>query len=438
MQTQQQRLIRQPFTGAAAIAGGLAAIAAEGLHAGSGSIRSSDQVVLLIAALLVGALILAQLFPIHVHQNTKVHMGSVLLYLMAVLLPPPLAGVAALIGMLAGEVLLRHERDLYVSDIASQVGRWIIVVVLGSMLAHLPPPAGTLHALPIIGAAILLWTGDFLTCPLLLTPVTGESPRTVIMAIVKEAGLVEAGQYLIGILGAIAAQQQAWSMILLTLPTVMVYVTGKRSKELQDKTRTLLEHMADTVDLRDPYTGGHSRRVTEYARGILQELGMHGPDVDLIIAAARLHDIGKIAMPDHVLLKDGKLTDEEWATMMEHPERGADLLTRYPDFSRGVEIVRHHHERWDGQGYPHRLRERDIPFGARVIAVADSYDAMTSDRPYRKGMSPEKATSILRQGRGVQWDGAVVDAFLRHIADGQEQPVAPVLRLVPQTAHRTA
>jgi putative two-component system response regulator len=117
------------------------------------------------------------------------------------------------------------------------------------------------------------------------------------------------------------------------------------------------------------------------------------------------------------------------ALMERHPELGADLLKRYPDFARGVDIVRHHHEAWDGSGYPHRLRGTEIPFGSRVIAVADSFDAMTSDRPYRRGMSFEQASSILRDGRGKQWEGRVVDAFLASL-EAQREQLVPMLRLV--------
>jgi HD-GYP domain-containing protein (c-di-GMP phosphodiesterase class II) len=102
--------------------------------------------------------------------------------------------------------------------------------------------------------------------------------------------------------------------------------------------------------------------------------------------------------------------------MEAHPVRGADLLKRHADFARGVAIVRHHHEAWDGKGYPDGLKGTEIPFGARVIAVADSFDAMTSDRPYRKGMTVQKAADILHQGRGGQWDASIVDAFLRTIS----------------------
>jgi HD-GYP domain-containing protein (c-di-GMP phosphodiesterase class II) len=188
---------------------------------------------------------------------------------------------------------------------------------------------------------------------------------------------------------------------------------------MQDSTRTLLEGMADAVDLRDPYTGGHSRRVTEYCAQILRELRVTGCEADLILGAARVHDIGKIGVPDGILNKPSRLTPEEQAIMQSHSEMGAQLLARYPDFARGQDIVRHHHERWDGKGYPAGLKQMNIPFGARVIAVADSFDAMISDRPYRKGVSVQGACAILREERGRQWDPQVVDACLRAL----EQPL---------------
>jgi len=140
-----------------------------------------------------------------------------------------------------------------------------------------------------------------------------------------------------------------------------------------------------------------------------------GPEVDLIRAPARVHDIGKIGIPDQILNKPGRLTPEEKRIMDSHPARGAELLARYTDFARGMDIVRHHHESWDGQGYPDGLKGLDIPFGARVIAVADSFDAMTSDRPYRAGMQIAKAAQILCEGRGRQWEPLIVDAFLHHL-----------------------
>jgi hypothetical protein len=390
-----------------------------------------------IAAGLAVSLVLTQQFPIHVRHNSKINVATVPLYLMAVLLPLPLAVLSALAGLTYGELSLKSERGGYYSDIATQAGRWTLVVAAGALTNHALAALAVTPALPLVVTAVVLWLGDMLSTPLVIGPITREAPPVVVAGMVREAGGLEAGQYLIGILGAIAAQQVIWSLLLLALPIGMIHATGKRAKELRDNTREILESMADTVDLRDPYTGGHSRRVTAYTRDILRELGVRGPDADLVVAAARVHDIGKIGMPDGVLLKEDSLTDEEWAIMKAHPERGADILTKYPDFARGVEIVRHHHERWDGGGYPHRLREQAIPFGARVIAVADSFDAMTSDRPYRRGMPVPKAAAILREGRGAQWEGRIVDAFLRTIDDRLAESGRPVLHLVPQPAELT-
>jgi HD-GYP domain-containing protein (c-di-GMP phosphodiesterase class II) len=246
----------------------------------------------------------------------------------------------------------------------------------------------------------------------------------VIRATARDVALIETLQYLMGILGALAATQQIWVFVLLGVPMGLVYLVSKNARELQDRTRQFLERMADAVDVRDPYTGGHSRRVAALCRGILRELGIWGPEAEFIVAAARIHDIGKIDIPDAILAKPGPLTPDERAVMETHPTRGAALLARYPEFARGVAMVRHHHERWDGQGYPDQLAAFAIPFGARVIAVADSFDAMTSDRPYRRGMSARQAVQTLMHGRGVQWDAQIVDAFIRSIAVQLDQPSA--------------
>jgi HD-GYP domain-containing protein (c-di-GMP phosphodiesterase class II) len=184
----------------------------------------------------------------------------------------------------------------------------------------------------------------------------------------------------------------------------------------------LLQDMADHIDLRGSYTKGHSGRVQELVEGILDQLEMHGQEAIQIITAARLHDIGKIGLPDQLLINSGSLSPEEQALVESYPAQGADLMKAYPDFARGLEMVRHHHERWDGTGYPDRLAGTDIPFGARVIAVADSFDAMTSERPYRRALSVEQAAQILRNGAGRQWDPSIVTAFLTsigHHTDGE-------------------
>jgi hypothetical protein len=310
-------------------------------------------------------------------------------------------------------------------------------VLLGATVAHLPITTDMLYVPLLFIAAILMFLGDNITAALEIAPICGEAPTRVIVMSLRQSGVIEGIQYLLGILAALTAAHYPGALLLLVLPIVLVYRTFKQVIEVQNSTLQLLEGMADTVDLRDPYTGGHSRRVAELCTGILQELNIKGLEAELIIAAARIHDIGKIAIPDQILHKPGRLTEDELAIMQSHPEQGAALLMRYPDFARGVEIVRHHHERWDGAGYPHGLKGHAIPFGARVIAVADSFDAMTTDRPYRPGMSVQQAVTVLKAGCGEQWDTAIVEAFLRVIAYRIEQPVIPAAHFTG-TAQATA
>jgi putative nucleotidyltransferase with HDIG domain len=204
------------------------------------------------------------------------------------------------------------------------------------------------------------------------------------------------------------------------VPTAIAYIAFKNVKEMGQNTREMLIHMADAVDLRDPYTGGHSRRVAELASRIVQHMQILGIEAELIETAARLHDIGKIGIPDAVLNKPAEFTPQDRAIMEQHSEKGADLLSGYVDFARGADIVLSHHERWDGGGYPHHKKGHEIPFGARVIAVADSFDAMTTDRPYRRARTVVQAAQILREGSGSQWDPEVVTALLE-ILEGVAQ-----------------
>lgn len=419
-------LVPQPLVGALVSLLGLIALLASRMSPTSDLIRTDSGTSILVAVFLMVVFVAAGEFPVHVRYHTKVYMQTVPLYLMAVLLPLPLAGLAAGVSVLVGQLLKLPKTRNLPSDIATAVGRWVIVVLMAAVFAHVLVAQGLAYPIVLFGSAVAMFVGDMVTCALEIAPMCGEPPFQVVAAAVQEAGVVEGVQYLLGILGALVAIQNVAATALLVVPIGFVYLAFKNRKEMQASTQQLLESLADTVDLRDPYTGGHSRRVTDLSRGILRELGISGHEADLIIAAARVHDIGKIGIPDEILRKPGRLTPEEWAIMSSHPAWGAELLARYGDFARGALIVRHHHERWDGQGYPDGLEEFDIPFGARVIAVADSFDAMTSDRPYRHGMSADQAASILRTERGRQWDPTIVDAFLSSIADQLETATKPL------------
>ncbi len=180
---------------------------------------------------------------------------------------------------------------------------------------------------------------------------------------------------------------------------------------------SVVRALVSAIDAKDPYTCGHSDRVARISVRLAKELGLPPHVCDTIYMAGLLHDIGKIGVEDAVLRKEGRLTDEEYEQIKRHPQLGADILDDIKPFLEIIPGVLYHHEKWDGTGYPEGLAGEAIPQIARVIAVADSYDAMTSDRPYRTGMSIEVVEEILRGGRTTQWDARVIDAYFRAADD---------------------
>jgi HD-GYP domain-containing protein (c-di-GMP phosphodiesterase class II) len=180
--------------------------------------------------------------------------------------------------------------------------------------------------------------------------------------------------------------------------------------------------LAETLDLRDAGTAEHSRTVGAYARRTAAALGFAPDRVDRIHAAGVLHDLGKLGIADAILYKPGALDDGEWREIMRHPEIGARILEHagLQDIARWV---RAHHERIDGRGYPIGMTREEIPVEARILAVADAYEAMIADRPYRPGMPVARACAELRRCSGGQFDPRIVEAFLRALADAEE-PVA--------------
>jgi putative nucleotidyltransferase with HDIG domain len=174
-----------------------------------------------------------------------------------------------------------------------------------------------------------------------------------------------------------------------------------------------VETLNATVDARDPYTAGHSHRVQEIALAVARELGLAGKDLDAIAHAGLFHDIGKLGVPDAILTKPAKLTEQEYALMKEHPADGANIVAKFGRLRGAVPLIRHHHERWDGNGYPDSLAGTSIPLGAAIVGLADAWDAMTTDRPYHRALHQEEAEAELRAHRGTQFAPAVVDAFFR-------------------------
>ncbi len=189
-------------------------------------------------------------------------------------------------------------------------------------------------------------------------------------------------------------------------------ILESNSKEITRLNESLLDALAEVIDLRDPFVLGHSKHVTRYAVMIAQKLGLPEERVELIRKASLLHDIGKLGIPDRILLKPSKLSLEEYEVMKAHTTLGSGLLETSYGLSNLIPIVRHHHEWFDGSGYPDGLKGKNIPLEARIVSLADAVEAMASDRPYRKVSEPDEILLEIQRAAGTQFDPDIVKVFI--------------------------
>jgi HD-GYP domain-containing protein (c-di-GMP phosphodiesterase class II) len=234
----------------------------------------------------------------------------------------------------------------------------------------------------------------------------------------------ESALYLLGALAAIFVGGEPLSLVLFAVPMGAMLLALRETARVRQQTRATILELADLIDLRDPYTHGHSQRVAEYAERLAKRMKLESSQIALIRDAARVHDIGKIGTNDLVLLKKGPLDDAERAEMQRHVDIGHRLLRHIPEFFEGAELVHSHHERHDGKGYPRGLRGNELPIEVSVISVADSYDAMTTDRPYRRGLPWEAVRAELVRGRDSQWRARAVDLFVDMIEEDRAAAAA--------------
>jgi len=200
-------------------------------------------------------------------------------------------------------------------------------------------------------------------------------------------------------------------------------------EELRESFVGVIAALAAAIDAKDPYTHGHSERVARYAAEIARELGLETHEVETVHYAGLLHDIGKIGVSEQSLKKPDALDVKEWEVMKAHPAIGARILEPISLLKEIIPLVRHHHERCDGTGYPDGLAGEEIPLGARILAVADAFEVMTSPRPYSPAMSPAQAIALLQEGVGKQWDAEVMEALLRALEKERLLPLEEAVSL---------
>ncbi|NVJ10371.1 HD domain-containing protein [Myxococcus sp. AM001] len=214
----------------------------------------------------------------------------------------------------------------------------------------------------------------------------------------------------------------------------LVAINRDLERRVVERTAGLLDGLISALDYRDTETQWHSRRVSLYSRRLAQEVGMTGGALDVVEQGALLHDIGKIGVRDSILLKPGPLTPDEWVEMRKHPEFGYRMLAKMPYLHEAALIVLQHQERWDGKGYPQNLAGEDIVLGARIFCLADTVDAITSDRPYRKGRPMSVARDEIRRCSGTQFDPALAEAFL-HIPETEWQRIRQEVEALEAAEH---
>lgn len=224
----------------------------------------------------------------------------------------------------------------------------------------------------------------------------------------------------LGVLSVLIAAtyaQSPWNLLLILVPMGLVHVSLRNYMKLRHEAKQTFESIAEMLHARDPYTFEHSDEVADLAEEIARQLSLTEDEIDQVRSGALIHDVGKIGIPDSILKKPDRLTQEEWNIMKTHPNIGADLIKNLEMYTDVVDIVRHEHEHWDGQGYPQGLEGDEIPLGARIIAVADAYHALTTDRPYRGAYPHDQAMDIIESESGTHFDPKIVEAFRQVVAD---------------------
>lgn len=374
--------------------------------------------------LLVGALLFvataAQVQVVHVNVKRKISVGDTPLFAAVLTVTPPAALAIAAISTFAG-LRVATKQPLY-NLLFNAAGTVLTTAAAAWTLRALSPAGLLVDPLAIAASAAAFYlVKTFLTDGVIALQLRRDPVRGWWAA--HRGDLTYHGAlYLLGVLAAITATEQVWTLALFLVPVALVLIALREATRLRRRTKDAIVELADLIDRRDRYTFGHSQRVADHANKVARRLRLSPERIDLITEAARMHDIGKVSVPDRILKKPASLEAHEWTEMRKHCEASHRFLASLPDFADGAELVLSHHERVDGAGYPRGLRGDELPLEASIIAVCDAFDAMTSDRVYRPALTWDAVLAELRGGRGTQWQERAVDALLELVT---ERAVAP-------------
>ncbi len=369
-----------------------------------------------IVLLFAGLICLSDLFPIVMPfpGDAEMTVSGAVQAAVAILFGPAAAIWAALLGTLVAEAILRRAPHKATFNISQMV---ITFGAMGSLYRMLsdgsPNPLNSAqNAAALALLALFYYVVNTGMVALIIAFVNKISASYVWKVSFRNIAWHELTMVPLGAMIAILWESSPWAIVLMILPLAVVRTSLLQSSTLQLQTMETLTALADTIDQRDPTTYEHSQRVAMFAEMIAKEMGLPQDQVELISMSARLHDVGKIGMSNALLYKPQQFSLEEWHEFRRHPTIGASMVENFPLFRKGRDLILHHHERWDGQGYPDRLAGEEIPLGARIIAAADALEAMTAERVYRDALTLNEAIDEFRRERGRQFDPKVADALI--------------------------
>ncbi len=374
-----------------------------------------------LVALLFFSLVVAfaDIFPIGLpREQSEVAVSTVIKVAVAVLYGPAFTIWVTLLGTVASEIILRRVWFKAAFNVAQltitfAAASFIYQVAAGQNGVSFVTWNGIL-ALLLVAAVYFAANGTLLT--LIISFAYGVPFLFAWRSNIWRGFLYEMAMISLGIVVAILWPYSAVSVVLVILPLWVVRHVYQIMTDLESQTRKALVALADVIDARDPSTYHHSLGVTMYAEKIARQMGLEPDQVELIVSAARLHDLGKVGINDDMLYKPGRLSKEERERFQLHSEIGAGVVGSFPLFTQGKDLILYHQEHYDGGGYPRGLKGEEIPLGSRIIAVADAYEAMTSSRPYRQAMTSQQAIAELKANSGTQFDPLVVEAMLLALA----------------------
>lgn len=355
---------------------------------------------------------IADLFPVTFEQGYEITVSNVFL-IGAIVIYRDHPGTAAIIVVVATLIWqLVTRRPWY--KLLTNVALPTTAVVAGSIMLTVVGWRDPVHILLATALLLLVYfIADTVPLTVLLASLDGRPFQVAYVS--NYAGVVVEliGIEFFGLIFYVVWDESPWLSLLFVVPTVILRQAYFQVERLRNDSVRALAAISDVIENRDELTHHHTQSVSTYARRIAERLKLSPDQIWQVTVAGQLHDLGKIAVRDDILFKPGKLTEAEMALMRKHCGVGYDILRQFSNLEPVARLVRAHHERYDGAGYPDGLGGTQLPIGAAIVAVADAFDAMRSDRPYRKGMPVERAMEILKQGLGTQWHPVVGATFIQ-------------------------